>query len=435
MKSLKISPYYFSIIILINFFNGTRIEIVQFNDDAGGDLIEEQIFKGPIHIQLQSALNYLNGLSTTMLQKVPNQLETEHIVSFPYEAMKEALVNAVYHRSYEYPPEPIKVYLYPNSMEITSYPGPVRGIEMEHLQKYGKLPRVPNRNRRIGEFLQELKLAEGRYTGILKICRKMKENGSPEPIFEFDRDRTYFSVILPAHPKYIIIHSLRESAYLWATGEHQSAINNLKRAYKQIKSDTLLAQIIEYYTDLKDFTSAEQLFKNEKENNEILGKYVPSIAIVKTYLEQGKNELATQILANIPLSNSAEEITEIAMFYIEAECFQEAHKILANNFEIIKNYDQAIFQFVTAKFSIVNSQKDDKIKQRLYQETLELLYRAIQLTTNKATQRVSYFYLAQILDKLNYPETEIQEAYNKATEFFPNVPTIFQKWWQERKKK
>ena len=35
------------------------------------------------------------------------------------------------------------------------------------------------RNRRIGEFLKELDLAEGRNTGIGKIVRAMRENGSP----------------------------------------------------------------------------------------------------------------------------------------------------------------------------------------------------------------------------------------------------------------
>jgi len=34
------------------------------------------------------------------------------------------------------------------------------------------------RNRRIGEFLKELKLTEGRCTGIPKIRKALRENGS-----------------------------------------------------------------------------------------------------------------------------------------------------------------------------------------------------------------------------------------------------------------
>jgi len=60
------------------------------------------------------------------------------------------------------------------------------------------VPSVPARNRRIGEMLKELKLAEAR--GIRKVFRAMIDNGSPPPRYEFDEERTYFTVILPAHP-------------------------------------------------------------------------------------------------------------------------------------------------------------------------------------------------------------------------------------------
>ncbi|MFZ1983786.1 MAG: ATP-binding protein, partial [Desulfatitalea sp.] len=56
------------------------------------------------------------------------------------------------------------------------------------------------RNRRIGEFLKELDLTEGRATGIPKILRAMKDNGSPPPEFEFDEDHSYFQVRLLVHP-------------------------------------------------------------------------------------------------------------------------------------------------------------------------------------------------------------------------------------------
>ena len=57
------------------------------------------------------------------------------------------------------------------------------------------------RNRRIGEFLKELDLAEGRSTGVPKILRAMRENGSPAPVFESDEDRTWFLVRLPVHER------------------------------------------------------------------------------------------------------------------------------------------------------------------------------------------------------------------------------------------
>lgn len=55
------------------------------------------------------------------------------------------------------------------------------------------------RNRRIGEFLKELDLTEGRSTGIPKILRVMRANGSPTPIFETDDEHSYFLIRLPIH--------------------------------------------------------------------------------------------------------------------------------------------------------------------------------------------------------------------------------------------
>ena len=59
------------------------------------------------------------------------------------------------------------------------------------------------RNRRIGEFLKELVLAEGRFTGIPKMREAMRRNGSPPPTFATDADRTFFGVELRIHPTFV----------------------------------------------------------------------------------------------------------------------------------------------------------------------------------------------------------------------------------------
>ena len=49
--------------------------------------------------------------------------------------------------------------------------------------------------------MKELELTEGRSTGIRKIKRAIAQNGSPDPVFETDDDRSYFLVRFPVHPK------------------------------------------------------------------------------------------------------------------------------------------------------------------------------------------------------------------------------------------
>jgi predicted HTH transcriptional regulator len=77
---------------------------------------------------------------------------------------------------------------------------PDRSVRLEQLRIGRAMPRR-YRNRRIGEFLKELDLTEGRATGIPKILRAMKENGSPPPEFDFDEEHSYFLVRLPVNPE------------------------------------------------------------------------------------------------------------------------------------------------------------------------------------------------------------------------------------------
>jgi ATP-dependent DNA helicase RecG len=58
------------------------------------------------------------------------------------------------------------------------------------------------RNRRLGEFLKELELTEGRATGIPTILKELRENGSPDPKFLTDDDYTCFEVELYIHPEF-----------------------------------------------------------------------------------------------------------------------------------------------------------------------------------------------------------------------------------------
>lgn len=84
-------------------------------------------------------------------------------------------------------------------LDILSFPGPDRSIRLEDFQA-GRIVSRRYRNRRIGEFLKELDLTEGRSTGIPKILKVMAANGSPAPLFESDEDRLSFVIRLPCHP-------------------------------------------------------------------------------------------------------------------------------------------------------------------------------------------------------------------------------------------
>ena len=180
------------------FFPYTQIDVVQFPSGLGGDDIIEKTFKGPIQQQLRDALQYIrNVVITQKVIKYPDRAESDRFFNYPYAAIEEALSNAVYHRAYD-EREPIEVRVENDRIEIVSFPGPDRSVTIEGLKCF----RVSNRryrNRRIGDFLKELHLTEGRNTGFKKILNALEANGSPKPEFETDEDRSYFITRLFIH--------------------------------------------------------------------------------------------------------------------------------------------------------------------------------------------------------------------------------------------
>lgn len=185
-----------------SFFPYARIEVVDKPDPTGLGMTEK-VFSGPLDRQLRDALSYIkNYIIKEKVTKISGQAEAVRVYNYPYDAVEETLSNAIYHKSYQVG-EPITIMVTPDRMEITSLPGPDRTISDEDIQNRRMISRR-YRNRRIGDFLKELKLVEGRNTGIPTILRAMQINGSKPPVFETDADRTYFTVILPVHQAFLL---------------------------------------------------------------------------------------------------------------------------------------------------------------------------------------------------------------------------------------
>lgn len=184
------------------YFPCAQIDVVEFPDGLGGERIVESSFTGPLHRQLRDALQYLrNVIIKERVVKHADMAEAERFFNYPFAALEEALSNAVYHKGYDVR-EPVEVRVLPDQIEILSHPGADRSISPEGLRAYRAISRR-YRNRRVGDFLKELRLTEGRNTGLAKILRSMRQNGSPDPVFETDADRLYFLVTLPVHSGFL----------------------------------------------------------------------------------------------------------------------------------------------------------------------------------------------------------------------------------------
>lgn len=103
------------------------------------------------------------------------------------------------------------------------------------------------RNRRLGEFLKELKFTEGRSTGIPKILEAMARNGSHPLEFEFDADCSYFMVRLLVHPTAVEVANSVQNDQLDATAGTRSAPSRRQvEILQQCGQERTLADLMAY---------------------------------------------------------------------------------------------------------------------------------------------------------------------------------------------
>lgn len=183
------------------FFRYARIEVASIPDPTGTNMVEKT-FTGPIQRQLVDALAYIrNFCISEAVVKLPDRAEATRVFNYPYQAVEEILANAVYHRSYQVR-EPIGVRMTPTGMEVTSFPGFARSITDADIAAKSIRGRT-YRNRRIGDFLKELRLIEGHNTGFPNAYAALAANGSPDLRFEMDEERSFLSVTIPVHPYFL----------------------------------------------------------------------------------------------------------------------------------------------------------------------------------------------------------------------------------------
>jgi ATP-dependent DNA helicase RecG len=189
------------------FFPDTAINIVEFPDGVAGSSFIEKNFNGPIQQQLMDALAYLKAqIIKSKTIKIKGEALSKTFFNYPFEAIEEALANAVYHKNYELR-EPIEVRILPEAIEIISYGGPDPSIRKDDLNN-GIIRARRYRNRRIGEYLKELNLTEGKGTGIPTIKRALSLNGSKPAVYDTDGDeRRFFVVIIPVHEVFLLEES------------------------------------------------------------------------------------------------------------------------------------------------------------------------------------------------------------------------------------
>ncbi len=194
------------------FFPYTQVDIVRFavsRIETPDEITENLTIRGPVPKMIRDTMSVLSQLIQQKIIKLPveeriNGERVLKITNYPIKALEEVVVNALYHRDYSIR-EPVEITIERDSIAVLSFPGPDRSISAESLRQGQKFISRKYRNRRLGDFLRELRLTEGRASGIGTIQRMLRDNGSPEAVFETNEERSYLLVTIPIHPKFLAV--------------------------------------------------------------------------------------------------------------------------------------------------------------------------------------------------------------------------------------
>ena len=188
------------------FFKQAQIDIVLFpegREKSPNNLIEIEPIRGSVPIMIKEALSYLRtNIIKKQIIKQKDKAESITFYNYPYQALEEAVVNSLYHRDWSIR-EPVEITIEPERISILNFSGPNHTIPMEAINKGQYLRSRRYRNRRLGEFLKELELTEGRATGIPTIQEELNKNGSSQAKIETDNERSYFLIDIPCHPQFV----------------------------------------------------------------------------------------------------------------------------------------------------------------------------------------------------------------------------------------
>jgi ATP-dependent DNA helicase RecG len=160
---------------------GAYVQFARFDgDELTSPIMDQKELDGSLPVLLSRAED-LAKLNIRIATQVANVSTEQRSPDYPLEAIQQVLRNAVLHRSYE-DHAPVSWYWFDDRVEIHS-PGGLFG--RVHEQNFGQPYATDYRNPTLAEGLKVLGFVQRFGIGIALARRACKENGNPEPRFEF----------------------------------------------------------------------------------------------------------------------------------------------------------------------------------------------------------------------------------------------------------
>jgi ATP-dependent DNA helicase RecG len=177
----------------IRWFPNAYVQYVRFDGtDMSADVVSEKRFQGDL-VSVVRDLNAFVGLITSTRPVRTSPLLETMVSDYPEAAVRELLMNAILHRSYE-APAPVRFYQYSDRIEIQN-PGPLYGVA-----RPDNFPtQTSYRNPVLAEALKTLGAINRFGRGVERARAVLAKNGNQAPEFVFGD--LYFGVTIRVRPK------------------------------------------------------------------------------------------------------------------------------------------------------------------------------------------------------------------------------------------
>jgi predicted HTH transcriptional regulator len=153
-----------------------EIRIARFKGVTRTEFIDSKEIKGPMYKMLREVELFFRR-NTRLANKIV-EFKRVDIPEYPYEAIREAVINALAHRDYTYRWSPIMFSIFDDRIEVSNPGGLLPGLDIRSLEGHHA-----TRNEVICSIFHETKDMEKFGTGIGKMKRLMKEHGLSKPEF------------------------------------------------------------------------------------------------------------------------------------------------------------------------------------------------------------------------------------------------------------
>ncbi len=161
-------------------FDHAKIRVVQFRGTNKVNIHNDQPISGTVYEQFHNCIHYLKTVLNTSYI-IEDAGPRKELLEIPEAVLREALVNALAHRSYYDNGACIMVEIYDDRVEITNPGGLVPSISPD---EFGK--RSASRNPLLFSMFQRMRLVEQVGSGIERMRQAMTDQGLPEPQFSYD---------------------------------------------------------------------------------------------------------------------------------------------------------------------------------------------------------------------------------------------------------